>query len=275
MKPHHDLRMLGSGPGILLFGLLVTTPCFGQVTPEAASAERWSWPRLRSVEEVDAGEISWLGKHVTAEEAVRLFSIVDSLSSPDAAQLLAGRFLQDPSYYYLQAIPETFERVEALVLDSLTSRHPEGDAGVVHVAYLLARIRWTIVQAYSRLPYYQYTFEGRQLDLDSPRVPENRITLDLDVSPATRLLEVLASPDATPHTAADYLASDVFAALIQHRSQSFYPVSVSLEVLALNLARAAGDEPLDRLYRYAFPVGLFHFAAVREHLDDYRTVVRT
>jgi hypothetical protein len=223
----------------------------------------WSWPELRAIPRVDSAHVAWLEANLDRAEASRLFSLLARLSSPAAAQLL-------PSLAHLEGtVPRAF-------IDSMAVRPPGGRAGAVRVAYLLARERHSFLAG--RTGVYARTFTGRAFELPAASTaagqPGAAVTLALDFAPAESLLALVSTRNIDAAQALARISTPAFDALITHHGQDFYPRPLTREQLALNLVHAASDAPLDQLYRYARPGGLYHFADVRENADRYRALMR-
>ena len=230
-----------------------------QSTPSASR----SWAELRAAPGVDTAQVAWLEANLDRAESSRLLSLLDRLSSPAAAQLL-------PSLAYLEgAVPRPF-------IDSTAVRPPSGRAGTVRVAYLLARERHSFLQA--RTGVYARAFTGRPFELPAAPTaapqPRAKVVLTLDFAPAESLLALVTTRNIDAAQALARISRPAFDALVGHHSQAFYPRPLTREQLALNIAHAASDAPLDQLYRYARPGGFYHFADLRENADRYRAVMR-
>jgi hypothetical protein len=100
--------------------------------------------------------------------------------------------------------------------------------------------------------------------------PGAAVQLSLDFAPAETLLAIVTTPDIGYERALARISTPAFDALVGHHSQAFYPIPLSREQLALNLAHAASTQPLDMLYMYARPNGFYHFADVRQNAERYR-----
>jgi hypothetical protein len=99
--------------------------------------------------------------------------------------------------------------------------------------------------------------------------------LSFDFAPIDTLLAIVTTANITPAAVLPRISTHPFDALIAHHSQSFYPVALSRELLALNLSHAASTQPLDRLYAYAAPMGLLHYADLRTNAKAYREMIGT
>lgn len=223
-----------------------------------------SWEALRSVRDVDTSQVGWLQRTLDPDQAGELFRRVGALSRPDAAQLLASRFLQDPSFHARRAWDGRLDSV----VTALSRRPPPDTAGWVHVAYHVQMARHLALGWMRRAG----SFTPRPLTVESA-VSSDRLRVRLDFGPALWQIRVIAGEvDAPVASAVD---DPVFLALFSHRSQRFYAFGITAEVFVENLRLAASDSPVDALYRYAFPQGLMHFSDVRSRVDSYRALVDT
>jgi hypothetical protein len=248
----------------LLLGVVAAPPLAGQRTtvefdPDAA----WTWEQVRAMPGVDTAQVAWLERAMARDEAVALFRLVAAMS-PSNAQLLAARFVQDPSFHYRRTASALLDSTAAV----LSRRPPAGVAGMVHVAYHAERLRRAAIEWMGGAA----RFTPGPLALE-PRTPSDRLTVRLDMSVARLLLDMIAG--AVPVSVARLSDEPVLHALVSHRGQRFYAMAATLEVMAANLTVAASNRPVDTLYRYAFPIGLMHYADVRNRLDAYRALVDT
>jgi hypothetical protein len=157
-------------------------------------------------------------------------------------------------------------------VDSFAVRPPSGLAGTLRSAYLLARTRHDVVG--NRRGTYVAAFAGRPFTLPPrPTAAAQRgvaIRLTLDFAPAETLLAIVTTPNVRYEDALVRISTPPFDALVSHHNQSFYPVALTREQLALNLVHAASTQPLDRLYRWARPNGFYHFGDVAVNAARYR-----
>lgn len=231
-------------------------------------SRQWSWDQLQAQPGVSAAEVEWLRENVPAAQARELLSLVSRLSGPEDVQLL-------PAYYYLDGSSAFYRRS----MDTLALRPPSGTAGTVRVAYLAARLRKGILDGYRARGNYPVDFRRQPVPRfgarPARRAPRSGAALNLafDLAPAETLLAIVSTPDVTVDEAMRRTSTPAFDALRRHRSQGFYPVALTRERLARNLALAASTRPVDRLYAYAQPLGLLHYAELREHAADYRALL--
>jgi hypothetical protein len=224
-----------------------------------------SWAELRALPNVDTAQVAWLEANVPRSELTTVLDLVGRLSQPAAVQLL-------PSLAYLEGSPA--QRSVRAFIDTLALRPPSGGAGVVRVAYLLARSRHEILG--NTRSTYLARFGDREFALPSPPdarpQPGAAIRLTLDFAPAETLLAIVTTPDVGYAEALRRISTPAFDALISHHGQAFYPVPLTREQLAQNLSHAASSQPLDQLYMYARPNGFYHFADMRQNAARYRQI---
>jgi hypothetical protein len=266
--PHRRTRYRALARSLGAALLLAAAPLAAQpATPPTIDFTRdWRWSDLEAVRDVNATELAWLRANVPDADARSLFATLARLSRPEAIQLL-------PSYFFLDGSATYFRRHA----DSLFRRPPAGVPGMVRAAYLTSWVRKQILDSYRGV--FRFDFTGAPLALPPrprPRASRQvRVDLAFDFAPAETLLAIIGTPDVSEAEVARRIATPAFDALIQHRSQGFYPVPLTRERLAANLAAAASTRPLDRLYRYTQPLGLLHFAEVSERRAQYRALLAT
>jgi hypothetical protein len=245
--------------GSCTIGMATRAPAQSTAIP----AEGWTWAQLRATPGADTAQVGWLEANVPRPEAVELFAMLAALSRPEAVQLL-------PSLAYLEGVLTS--PTQRAFVDSFSVRPPSGLAGTLRSAYLLARTRHDIIG--SRRGTYVAEFAGRPFTLPpAPSTAPQRgvtIRLTLDFAPAETLLAIVTTPDVRYEDALARISTPAFDALVSHHNQAFYPVALTREQLALNLVHAASTQPLDRLYRWARPNGLYHFADVAVNAARYR-----
>ncbi len=248
-----------------LVALLAIAPLRGQMPS-------LSFDDLARAPGVDPAQVQWLRSHLTAAERDTVVHLVEALSRPEAVQLL-------PAFFYLDGTAESPFGTPRVFLDSVVQRPPTGGAGVVRAVYLAARMRDTVLRDARRAGFYAIDWLGRPYAPAHATMPptSDGTTIDLafDFVPADTLLAILGTPNVTAREAERRISTPVFDALIEHRSQSFYPVPLSREQLALVLAHAASPDPLDQLYMWAQPRGFYDYANVGRHRAAYRALVDT
>lgn len=225
---------------------------------------------LRAAPGVDTAALGWIERTLAPAERREVFGLVRALSKPDAAQVLAA---------YPAADGMIRSATVRRFADSIAVRQGDGDAGAVRVAYLAARTRHTLLDQMAQRGY-PVAFDASAFALPAPvpRTPRElararHLRLSFDFGPLDTLLAIVGTADVPPREAMGRVASHPFDALIEHHSQSFYPIALSRELLGLALARAASTAPLDRLYAYAVPTGLLHYAELRAYEPEYRALV--
>jgi len=227
----------------------------------------WTWDQLYRIEGVDTARVSWLKNNLPEKDAREVFSIVGSLSKAAAAQSLPGHFYSDGRWQTANG---------KKLIDSLAIRPPDGDAGMVRLAYLAGWYHRLVVDAY-RGSSYRLTFDSTSNvvpDFVGHAMPVPKgFDLSFDFEPVDTLMAIVLTPDITPREVLPRISTHKFDALIRHHSQSFYPIPLSRELLALNLSRAASNQPLDRLYAFIAPHGLLHYADLRSNAAGFRDMV--
>ena len=249
-------------------------PALAQRAPDWSRRD-WSWADLRAVPQADTARAAWLERNVPLDSARALFALVAELTQPEAAQLLPA-FLYADASMLISPVARTWR-------DSLYRRPPAGDAGIVHVAYLAARMHRESIDSYRGAYAPEFTEHPFALPPASvfprnvSRRPRTDVTLDLsfDFAPAETLLAIVSTPDISVAEAHRRISTPAFDAMIRHRNQPFYPIAFTRELLAKNLAAAASTRPLERLYTHAMPGGLLHFADVARNRDRYRAQLDT
>jgi hypothetical protein len=267
-------RVLRRGIAAGLSLVVMALPALAQRTPDWSRRD-WSWSALRAIPQADTARVGWLERNVPLDSARALLSLVAELSQPEAAQLLPA-FLYADASMLVSPVARTWR-------DSLYTRPPAGDAGIVHVAYLAARMHRESIDSYRGV--YAPEFIERPFALppatafprNVSRRPRSDVVLDLsfDFAPAETLLAIVSTPDITVAEAHRRISTPAFDAMVRHRNQPFYPIAFTRELLAENLASAASTRPLERLYTYAMPGGLLHFADVARNRDRYRAQLDT
>jgi len=223
-------------------------------------SSNWTYGDLAKIANVDSVELTWLEKNVPADYAHQVLKLVSHLTMPSACQLLPVYAVYDGSYQ---------NKLTRSLLDSLFIRCPDGDAGVVHNASLIAKIR-------KKYAYTEAGFASKPPELPGhDPVVGNNLKLSFDFGPAETILSILSSGGLPYDTIYKRIATHPFDAMIHHRNQSFYNFPFTREKLANCLRMAAGNLPLDSLYRLMNPNGLLHFAEVRNHLKDYRQILNS
>ena len=232
-----------------------------------AGAQGPSFRELRARPDADTAKITWLEQNVAPAEMRELFALLRAGGAPENVQLVA-------QFYSLDGTATTYRAA----VDSLSRRPPAGEAGYVHAAHALARVRKELLDRVRARGLYPLVFRREALRLPAPgppRASSGTFRLRFDFAPAETLLALVTTPDLDANEAYRRLEGTAFEALFRHRSQSFYPAPITRDRLARNVAAAASTAPAERLYMYAHPLGLLHMADVRAHAADYRRVLDT
>jgi putative zinc-dependent peptidase DUF5700 len=235
--------------------------------PTSTPAGDWTWAALRATPNVNTARVEWLEQHMTAAQGRELFAMIGRLTKPEVAQLLAERMFGDGS-----------ASTDRAFADSLYARPATGVAGSVDVAYFAARLRDAVLTRSRATGVFATEFSGAPIVVPkvshaaaAPRAA--KLQLRFDVSPAETLLAIISTPNISPDAARKRISTPAFDALISHRSQPFYPVPWSRELMAENLTRAASTDPIDRLYVWAQPRGLLQYGDVSANRDRYRVAL--
>lgn len=261
-------RTLVRVAGVYLAHLTWGTAAHAQAASGVLAAD-WAWSTLRQTPGVDTSRVTWLERHVSVSDARALFAIIGQLSKPEVAQLVVERMYGDGSV-----------GTDRALADSLYLRPPSGVPGAVDVAYFATRLRETVLARARAGGAFATEFSGERLTVPAiasatRTTGARRLTLRFDFAPAETLLAIVSTPNITADAATKRISTPLFDPLIRHRSQSFYPMPWSRELLGANLARAASTDPIDRLYIYAQPRGLLQYGDVSLHRERYRAVLRT
>lgn len=224
----------------------------------------WEYNDLLTVADVDTLEVQWLKNHIPIEDSRKIFGLVEQLSYPSVCQLLPVNTLYDGSYK---------RRVSAGAIDSLYKRPPNGEAGKIHVLFLVARTRLHILSI--KQPFTSPRFLDKPLDVSRVQLPSNKLKLSFNLAPARTIINIVSSPGIGYDSVYYLISNHYFDKMIEHRNQDFYLFPFTREKMTYCLLKAASDEPIDRLYRMMNPTGLLDFAEVREHRDEYNKVLKT
>ena len=223
----------------------------------------FDWETIKNDENIDKREALWLKDSLTDTELTWVTDLVANLSRPAASQLLVSYFYLDGSFKWKSVQP---------YLDSLSIRPPDGEAGIIRVAYLAAKLRKERIEIQNASKYYVAQFTGAALELpayEESNINKN-IVLSFDYHPAQVILSVLSKPDVNYQEILEELDHHQFDELINHRNQSFYSTPLNKERLATCLQIATSTKPIDELYRYMNPDGLLYFTDVKTHLEEYK-----
>ncbi len=257
--------------------LLAATAALPLRAQPPARSTAVTWPELAAAPGARATEVAWLRRHLDDAERSELAALVGALSAPAAAQGMASYLHADGSVL----VPFTEARALA---DSLAERPADGDAGLLHVAYLAARRRASPLAGWGKLG----VFAPRYRDAGAPPVahaaraaaagrarvaPGVAVRLRFDFAPAESLLAIVGTPDVSPAEVMRRLDAPAFDALLAHHSASFYRLPWTRELMAVNLARAASTLAVDRLYAWENPKGCLDYADVSRHRARYRALL--
>jgi len=157
-------------------------------------------------------------------------------------------------------------------LDSLTIRPPDGQAGIIRVAYLVSKLRKNRIETQKSSKYYVAQFTGASFELPGYEEKDlnKNIELNFDHQPAQLILDMLSRSDLSYQEIEEKLDLHQFNELINHRNQSFYSTPLNKERLAACLQIASSTKPIDKLYKHLNPDGLLYFTDVKTHIDAYK-----
>jgi len=238
--------------------LLAATTAFSQQTKFT-----FDWETIKTNDKIPKREALWLKDSLTNTELTKVINLVSDLSRPAVSQLLVSHFYLDGSFKWKSVQP---------YLDSLTVRPPDGEAGIVRVAYLVSKLRKKRIEIQKSSKYYVAQFSGVSFKL--PKYEERdinkNIVLSFDYQPAQLILDILSRSDVSYHEILDKVNLHQFVELIDHRNQSFYTTPLNKERLATCLQIASSTKPIDKLYKYMNPDGLLYFTDVKTHLAEYK-----
>lgn len=241
-------------PLILLFGITA----FGQKSKVVID-----WNTITDNNNIPKREALWLKDSLSPAELNKVIDLVSDLSRPEASQLLVSYFYLDGSFKWKSVQP---------YLDSLRIRPPDGEAGIIRVAYLVSRLRKNRIEIQKSNKYYVAQFSGASLELPGYEESDinKNIELGFDYQPARLILDLLSRSDLSYQEIEEKLALYQFDELINHRNQSFYATPLNKERFATCLQIASSTKPMDKLYSYMNPDGLLYFTDVKTHLDAYK-----
>ncbi len=223
-----------------------------------------SFNNLSSVNNVDAGEVKWLQANSNSDQFNSLIAMLSKFPRLSAIQMLPASSFYDGSLN---------NGISKGTMDSLYLKPTSAAAGMVHAAYLIEKTRQSILK--TKEGGLTDEFSGEQFKVSHFTVSQNGLNLSFDLSPAQTILRIVSSPNISYNDAYQSISSHNFDAQINHRNQSFYPFPYTREKMVYCLLKAASDEPLDILYRYMNPRGLFHYAEVRKDKEKYSNILQT
>ena len=247
---------------LFLWLIFIGTYSFSQPSKFA-----WDWETIKSNSKISQKEVQWLQDSLSKSELARVIDLVSDLSRPAASQLLVSHFYLDGSFKNQTISP---------YLDSLSVRPPDGEAGIIRVAYLVSGLRKKLIESQKANEYYVAQFGGNILELpdyDKKDINTN-IRLSFDYEPAEVLLDILSKPDIGYQEIIEKLNLHQFDKLIDHRNQSFYGTPINKEKLATCLEIASSTKPINELYMYANPYGLLNLTDVKSNLTQYKNQLK-
>jgi len=243
----------------LLFTAIIS---FGQTTEFI-----FDWDTIKKNDKLPQKEALWMQDNLSGDEITEVVKLVSALSTPATAQMLVSYFYLDGSYSKSAIKP---------YIDSLTVRPPDGDAGVIRVAYLASRLKNTLVDIARGYIIYTFEFKGKSIEIPEFKddIINENIDLSFDYEPAQVILDILSKPDVAYHEILPKLNLYQFDRLVKHRHASFYPIPLSKERFATCLEIAASTKPLDELYKYMNPIGLLYFTDIINNLSLYKQQIK-
>lgn len=223
----------------------------------------FDWNTLTDNDNIPKREALWLKDSLSPSELNKVIDLVSDLSRPAASQLLVSYFYLDGSFKWKSIQP---------YLDSLTIRPPDGQAGIIRVAYLVSKLRKNRIEIQKSSKYYVAQFTGASLELPGyeERDFNKNIELNFDYQPAQLILDMLSRSDLSYQEIEEKLELHQFNELINHRNQNFYGTPLNKERLAACLQIASSTKPIDKLYRHMNPDGLLYFTDIKTHIDAYK-----
>jgi hypothetical protein len=211
-------------------------------------------------------EALWLRDNLSESEKNEVFNLLSTLSQPSASQLLIGHFYLDGSYQRKSIKP---------YVDSLAVRPPDGEAGLIRVAYLVSKLRKDLIDSEKTNPYYTAQFISKPIKI--PEYNESKINKNIDLSfdyePALVVLNILSKSNVSYEEILEKVNLHPFNELISHHNQSFYTTPLNKERLASCLQIATSTKPIDLLYKYVNPDGLLYFTDVKNNLEQYEKLL--
>jgi hypothetical protein len=262
----------------LLISLGLAIPIQSQAQDHIAPQKAIWWGDLLTIPAVDTSQVEWLEQNADWETATRVFALLDQLSSPDAVQLLPAYYMSDASFYYLMADRDTYSKVDSVVGQVFRKRPPGHDATYVHTAYGILRSRHLITSFYEDRSAFQVRFHDNSFPqelLAGSAQANGKIQVKLRFISAKKLLDFLQTSAGNLERAEQLVRTPVLHDMMQHRSQAFYPMAATHEMMVDLLSKAGSDEALSQLYRLANPYGLFHYTEVRSQADHYEELIQT
>lgn len=241
---------------LLFVFMLLSSTAFSQSTTFQFNLEK-----IKGNPKLPQREAQWLNDSISVEERDKVIALVAALSQPATAQMLVSYSNLDGSYNFLKKY-----------MDSLSVRPPDGDAGIIRVAYLVAKLRTKLIDRKNNNTMFRASFKGETIkvpEYNNSHVNPN-IKLSFDFQPAEVLLSIIGSKESDYQEIAQKVDLHQFDMLIMHHNQSFYEKPLTKERLIICLQIASSNKPLDVLYRYLNPDGLLYFTDVKDNIELYK-----
>lgn len=242
--------------------LFLTCTSFCQTTKFS-----FNWQTIKNDDNLPQRESKWIHDNLSDNEINEVINLVMALTHPSASQMLVSYFYLDGSF--------SNARIESYI-DSFKVRPPDGDAGIIRVAYLVSKLRKDLVDKGKSNKIYTHEFSGKPFEtLEYVKTDINKnIELSFDFQPVQVILDILSEPDISYQEILSKISIFQFDELFHHRSQSFYYAPTNKERLVTCLEIAASTKPLDKLYKYMIPKGLLNFSEVHNNLEQYKKLIK-
>ena len=214
-----------------LFLILAATSAISQ-----SKKFEFDFEKIKGNNKLPQREALWLQANLNENEKNVVFNLVSTLSQPAASQLLVCHFYLDGSYQRKSIKP---------YVDSLAVRPPDGEAGLISVAYLVSKLRKELIDVKRTNPYYTAQFANKPLKIpehDESKINKN-IDLSFDYEPALVVLNILSKSNAGYEEILEKVNLHQFDELINHHNQSFYTTPLTKERLASCLQIATSTSP--------------------------------
>lgn len=241
---------------LLVTLLLISSTAFSQ-----SKTILFDWEKAKANKNFLQREAQWLNDSIPVDERDKAIALVSALSQPSSAQMLVGYAHIDGSYHQLKKY-----------LDSLSVRPPDGDAGIIRVAYLVAKLRSKLIARKNKNTMFRAAFKGEAIKVPAYNKTEinPNIKLSFDFQPTQVLLSIIGSEKSNYNDIAKSISLHQFDMLINHHNQSFYDTPLTKDRLIACLQIASSNKPLDVLYRYMNPDGLLNFTDVKDNFEWYK-----
>jgi Putative zinc dependent peptidase (DUF5700) len=237
--------------------LLISKSIFGQ------SIIPFNWEKQKKNNSIPKNELVWLQDSISKDERSKLFELITKLSQPATAQMLVNYFYIDGSFS---------RKSSKSFIDSIAVRPPDGDLGMVRVAYLISKFRNKILTLRKSSKFYVDKFSGNELKVPvyNAKLINKNIELGFDYQPSNIILSIISKSNIGYDEILKLTNIHQFEELISHHNQSFYDTPLTKEQLAKCLQIASSNEPLDLLYKFTNPDGLLYFTEVKDNLKLYQ-----